>query len=141
MSRPDPPKPNPSAAVWFSTTHWSVVLAAGAEWSPAAQEALERLCRTYWSPLCTYVRHRGFSSEDAEDLTQQFFARFLEQKRYRLAERDRGRFRSFLLTCLKNFLVSEGRRASAQKRGGGMAMHSLDTEPEAEGESATRSGR
>lgn len=119
---------------WFATTHWSVVLAAGAQTSPAAQQALERLCRVYWRPLRAYVQHRGFSPQDTEDLTQQFFVRFLEKQIYRKADRSRGRFRSFLLSALKNFLVSEHRRAAAQKRGGGQQALSLDAEPVHEGE-------
>src|ERR1041385_9366186 len=92
-----------TGAGWFATTHWSTVLAAGSESSPAAQEAFERLCRTYWRPLRAYVQHRGGSPQDAEDLTQQFFAHFLAKQIYRMADRNRGKFRSFLLTALKNF--------------------------------------
>ena len=120
-----------TGAGWFATTHWSVVLAAASDLSPTAQAALERLCRTYWPPVHAYVRRWGFSPEDAEDLTQQFFARFLEKKHYRLADRDRGRFRTFLLTAVKHFLVNENERASAQKRGGGKPVMSLD-EPASE---------
>jgi RNA polymerase sigma-70 factor (ECF subfamily) len=117
---------------WFATTHWSTVLTAGADWSPAGEAALERLCRTYWPSLRAYVHHRGFSAEDAEDLTQQFFARFLERKYYQKADPVRGKFRSFLLTSMKHFLISEARRATAQKRGGGQRVLSLDAEPDSD---------
>jgi RNA polymerase sigma-70 factor (ECF subfamily) len=104
---------------WFVTTHWSVVLSAADTAAPGGRAALEELCRSYWSPLYCYVRRQGQSPEDAQDLTQEFFARFLERKYFRLAERERGRFRSFLLTALKHFLINEWERARAQKRGGG----------------------
>jgi RNA polymerase sigma factor (sigma-70 family) len=103
----------------FATTHWSVVLAAGSEDSPLAAEALEELCRSYWYPLYAYVRRRGWNPEDAQDLTQEFFTRFLERKSLQLARRERGRFRTFLLSSLANFLAHEWERARAQKRGGG----------------------
>src|SRR5689334_16552781 len=90
----------PADAKYFRTTHWSVVLAAGGTGSPDASEALERLWRTYWYPLYAYVRRQGHSSEDAQDLTQAFFERFLERKSLGQARRERGRFRSFLLTSL-----------------------------------------
>jgi RNA polymerase sigma factor (sigma-70 family) len=104
---------------WFATTHWSVVLAAGDAASPRAAEALEKLCRTYWFPLYAYVRGKGHSAEDAQDLTQEFFARFLEKNSVSHADRQRGRFRSFLLTSMQNFLAHEWESARAQKRGGG----------------------
>src|SRR2546426_9190596 len=108
-----------SAAAEFTTTHWSVVLAAGQSASPAAQAALEQLCRAYWYPLYAYVRRRGYSPEDAQDLTQSYFAGLLEKKYLDRADRQRGRFRTFLLSSLENFLNNEWDRASAQKRGGG----------------------
>jgi RNA polymerase sigma-70 factor (ECF subfamily) len=77
---------------WFSTTHWSVVLAAGSEWCDLAQQALEGLCRTYWRPVHEYVRRWGYAPHDAEDLTQQFFAQFIKKEHYRLADRQRGKF-------------------------------------------------
>jgi RNA polymerase sigma-70 factor (ECF subfamily) len=116
-----------AGACWFNTTHWSVVLTAGQDSSPGAQQALEQLCRTYWYPLYTYVRSEGRSPEDAQDLTQEFFARFLERKYFQLANRERGRFRSFLLTSLKHFLVNEWERARAQKRGGANTVIPFDT--------------
>ena len=109
----------PSGERWFATTHWSVVLKAGDNTSPDAAEALERLCRTYWFPLYAYVRRKGRSPEDAQDLTQEFFAQFLEKNSFSHARRERGRFRSFLLTSLQNFLSHEWESACAQKRGGG----------------------
>src|SRR5258708_5402506 len=87
----------------FVTTHWSVVLQVGEGDSSRAAEALEALCRAYWYPLYAYVRRQGHSPDDAEDLTQQFFARMLEQNYLKLADRSRGRFRTFLLTSLKHF--------------------------------------
>jgi len=104
---------------WFATTHWSVVLKAGDNNSPDSAEALEKLCRTYWHPLYAFVRRKGHSPEDAQDLTQEFFAQFLEKNALRHARRERGRFRSFLLTSFQNFLSHEWESARAQKRGGG----------------------
>lgn len=102
----------------FETTHWSVVLQAGGGISPESQAALEKLCGAYWYPLYVHVRRLGWLEEDAKDLTQQFFARFLERKYLQLADPDRGRFRSFLLTALKNFLANEWEKIRTQKRGG-----------------------
>ena len=110
----------------FTTTHWSVVLEAGQANSPAAAEALERLCGAYWYPLYAYVRRQGHAPHDAQDLVQEFFARFLERSYFRLADRSRGRFRTFLLTSLKHFLVNEWRQANRQKRGGGRWPISID---------------
>src|SRR5690349_21634078 len=110
----------------FATTHWSVVLAAGHSSVPGAQEALETLCRAYWYPLYVYVRRQGYSSEDAQDLTQEFFARLLEKNSLVKADRDRGKFRTFLLGSLKNFLVNEWKRAGRLKRGGGLEFLSID---------------
>lgn len=110
----------------FTTTHWSVVVAAGQSSSPGAAEALERLCASYWYPLYAYVRRSGYTADDAKDLTQEFFARLLERKYLRLADPNRGRFRSFLLTSLKHFLVNEWKRANRAKRGAGIAVVSWD---------------
>ena len=110
----------------FATTHWSVVLAAGDSASPHAAEALEQLCRAYWYPLYAYVRRSGCTPEDAEDLTQAFFARLLEKRRLKSAQRERGKFRSFLLTSLKHFLTNEWHRARAEKRGGGAPHFAID---------------
>ena len=101
----------------FATTHWSVVLQAGDGHSARSQVALEKLCQSYWYPLYVHVRRSGRMEEDAKDLTQHFFARFLERKYLQLADPERGRFRSFLLTALKNFLANEWEKASTQKRG------------------------
>ena len=110
----------------FTTTHWSVVLAAGQRELPQAAEALERLCRTYWYPLYVYVRRQGKSPEDAQDLTQDFFCRLLEKNYLAKADRDRGRFRTFLLGSMNNFLVNEWKRAGRLKRGGGVEFLSID---------------
>jgi len=102
------------------------VVAAGAPGSPAADVALEELCRTYWYPLYAYVRHQGHSPEDAEDLTQAFFARFLAKNYLVGLDSNRGRFRAFLLASLKHFLANEWDRSRRQKRGGGAILLSLD---------------
>lgn len=120
------------APQWFATTHWTVVLAAGGDGSAAAELALAQLCRTYWPPVHAYVRRWGYSPADADDLTQQFFMRFIEKKQYRSANPTLGRFRYYLLTSLKHFLLKEQERASAQKRGGRAQMVSMD-EPAPEG--------
>ena len=122
-----PPDLGSRAAV-FDTTHWSVVLQAGENDSPQATEALAGLCRAYWYPLYAYVRRQGHTVEDAQDLTQEFFARLLERKSVRLADRARGRFRTFLLTSLKHFLINEWNKANREKRGGGSRLISLDAE-------------
>ena len=102
----------------FTTTHWSVVLAAGGAPSPQADRALEELCRTYWYPLYAYVRSSGHSAVDAEDLTQEFFARLLAKHYLAAAHPERGKFRWFLLSAVKRFLLNERERATADKRGG-----------------------
>ena len=122
------PEPGHEGAQRFHTTHWSVVLAAGQARSPDSRRALETLCETYWYPLYAYVRRRGYSADDAQDLTQEFFARLLEKESLRVANRERGKFRSFLLGSLDHFLAKEWRRAGAQKRGGGHVLLSLDIE-------------
>jgi DNA-directed RNA polymerase specialized sigma24 family protein len=110
----------------FATTHWTVVLAAGGHSSRQADLALEELCRTYWYPLYVYVRRQVATREDAEDLTQAFFARFLEKNYLERLSSAKGKFRSFLLASLKHFLSNEWDRAGRQKRGGGVAPLSLD---------------
>ena len=110
----------------FATTHWTVVLAAGNRSSPAADLALEELCRTYWYPLYAYVRRQCQSREDAEDLTQAFFAKLLEKNYLAGLSSNQGRFRAFLLAALKHFLANEWDRANRQKRGGGVPLLSLD---------------
>ena len=111
---------------WFTTTHWSVVLAAGQTSSPTAQPALEQLCRTYWYPLYAYVRRRGFTPHDAQDLTQGFFAQLLSRDFLDGVAAEKGKFRSFLLVSLNNFLSNERDRALAAKRGGGREFLSLE---------------
>ena len=113
---------------WFATTHWSVVLAARAGGDTRAATALETLCRTYWYPLYAYVRRHGHNVHDAQDLTQAFFARFLERDYLADVEPHKGRFRSFLLAALKHFLADEKDKARAQKRGGDRALISLDAQ-------------
>jgi RNA polymerase sigma factor (sigma-70 family) len=110
----------------FSATHWSLVLAAGHNSSPGSQAALETLCKKYWYPLYAYVRRRGHGAEDAQDLTQEFFARLLRKEYLRHADRQRGKFRTFLLTSLQRFLVNEWQKNRSQKRGGGQLLFSLD---------------
>ena len=102
------------------------MLAAGKRSTPQSDAALEHLCRTYWFPLYAYVRRRGYSKEDAEDLTQAFFARFLSKNYLDGLSAERGRFRAFLLASIKHFLVNDWVRAQRQKRGGGKVHLSLD---------------
>jgi RNA polymerase sigma factor (sigma-70 family) len=106
----------------FVTTHWSVVLTAAHRDTPRARAALESLCRAYWHPLYAYVRRRGYSPEDAQDLTQEFFARLLERNAVASVAPEKGRFRSFLLASLNHFLADEWDKARAQKRGGGKVI-------------------
>ena len=113
-------------ARWFATTHWSVVLAAGRSPSPKSASALEELCRNYWYPLYAYVRRRGQPPHDAEDLTQDFFARLLEKNDLARVGPEKGKFRSFLLTSMNHFLANEWDRARALKRGGGRSFISLN---------------
>ena len=127
----------------FATTHWTVVLAAGQKRTPQSDQALEershgpgggpgprggaeRLARTYWYPLYAYIRRRGYSKEDAEDLTQAFFERFLGKNYLDGLNADRGRFRAFLLASLKHFLANEWDRSQRQKRGGNATHFSLN---------------
>jgi RNA polymerase sigma factor (sigma-70 family) len=102
----------------FVTTRWTVVLAAGQPGQPQARKALEELCATYWYPLYAYARHHGHSREDAEDLVQGFFARFLDKNYLAGLSSERGKFRAFMLACLKHYLANEWDRAGRQKRGG-----------------------
>jgi RNA polymerase sigma factor (sigma-70 family) len=110
----------------FRTTHWSIVIAAGRRSSPDGRDALATLCRVYWYPLYAYVRRQGHSPNDAQDLTQEFFARLLEKNIAGKADRARGKFRSFLLASLNRFLANEWRRAGARKRGDGRVALALD---------------
>jgi RNA polymerase sigma factor (sigma-70 family) len=117
--------PAQSDAVAFATTHWSVVLTAQGR-SPAADEALEKLCRTYWWPLYGFVRRQGHKPEEAQDLTQGFFALLLERKDFDAVRREKGRLRSYLLVSLKNFLAKARRHELTVKRGEGRALVSLE---------------
>jgi RNA polymerase sigma-70 factor (ECF subfamily) len=110
----------------FATTHWSIVLAAGHASRADSRAALAKLCETYWYPLYCFIRRRGHDAHEAEDLTQGFFAALLERDSLRVADPNRGRFRSFLLASLNHFLANEWRRQAAQKRGGGQPLLSLD---------------
>jgi RNA polymerase sigma-70 factor (ECF subfamily) len=114
---------------WFATTHWSVVLAAGDPSSPDAFAALERLCRTYWYPLYAFIRYQGHSVEEARDLTQGFFERFLAKHYLKGVVGEKGRFRSFLLLALQRFLADQFDQATAAKRGGGVTFVPLDAGP------------
>ena len=113
-----------SAQTWpvaFTTTHWSVVLEAQGQ-SPAADEALEKLCRTYWRPVYGFIKRQGTRPEEAEDLTQGFFALLLERRDFDAVRKEKGRLRSYLLTSVKHFLASQQRRAMAVKRGRGQSL-------------------
>ena len=112
----------------FVTTRWSVVSLARDGDSPESAEALETLCKAYWYPLYAFVRRCGHSAHDAQDLTQEFFARLLQKEWLLAVERDRGRFRAFLIMALKRFLANERDKARAAKRGGGQVSMPLDTE-------------
>ena len=115
----------PRGRTIFSTTNWSVVLEAQGQ-SPAAQEALEKLCRTYWRPVYSFIRREGTGPEEAEDLTQSFFALLLERRDFDAVRKEKGGLRSYLLTSLKHFLVSEHRRAVTLKRGKGQQPLALE---------------
>jgi len=114
----------------FTTTRWSLVLAAagagGDSRSPDARTAMESLCRTYWYPLYAFVRRSGYAHDDAMDLTQGFFTKMLEKNDLKSVDPARGRFRSWLLGCMKHYLANEHDRATAQKRGGGKNILSFD---------------
>ena len=110
----------------FATTHWSVVVRAGDSQSPEAASAMERLCQTYWYPLYVFVRRKGYSHEDACDLTQEFFARLLEKRYLRSVDSKLGKFRTFLLSAMTHFLANEWDKTQAQRRGGGREVISLD---------------
>jgi RNA polymerase sigma-70 factor (ECF subfamily) len=116
----------------FPTTHWSVVMRAGTATTEVSMAALDRLCHQYWQPLYYFVRRRGYTEQDAQDLTQGFFARLLDKGLIEAAERERGRFRTFLLTALQNYLTNEWDRMNRQKRGGGQEFLSLELAENAE---------
>jgi RNA polymerase sigma factor (sigma-70 family) len=125
----------------FPSTHWSVVLAAGRSQADpeVAQAALAELCQTYWAPLYSFVRSRGYSVHDAQDLTQSFFAYLIEHKIYARVDPQKGRFRSFLLASLKHFLADASDRERTLKRGGGQNFLPLDEEQANEAESLLQS--
>src|SRR5215510_15751609 len=110
----------------FATTQWNVVLAAGELDSEPSRRALETLCRTYWYPIYVYVRRKGYGPDEAPDLTQEFFAHLIAKDHLRLADREKGKFRTFLLAMLDYFLAREWSRAHRQKRGGQFSFISLD---------------
>jgi len=117
--------PGSAEAGVFTTTHWSVVLEAQGE-SPAAHEALENLCRTYWRPIYSFVRREGVRPEEAKDVTQGFFALLLERKDFHSVRQEKGRLRSFLLASVKHFMANERRDAATIKRGGARTPIPLD---------------
>jgi RNA polymerase sigma factor (sigma-70 family) len=114
-----------NGAASFTTTHWSVVLEAQGP-TPAAQAALDKLCRTYWRPIYGFVRRQGVKPEEAKDLTQGFFALLLERRDFNAVRKEKGRLRSYLLTSLKHFLTNERNRAMAIKRGEGQRLIPLE---------------
>jgi RNA polymerase sigma-70 factor (ECF subfamily) len=126
LHSPNPPGGN-SKVAYFATTHWSEVLKARPE-DPESAVALEALCRNYYYPLYAYVRRRGYLPHDAQDLTQEFFARLLQRPFLSRVGPEKGRFRSFLLASMNNFLANEWDRARAVKRGGRVNIISLDDE-------------
>src|SRR5205809_4396962 len=125
MPLPEERRPLPQAGPGdFRTTHWSVVLQAGESDPGAARAALETLCQEYWYPIYCFVRRRGYSPEDAQDLTQEFFSRLLTSNSLVSVDRRKGKFRSFLLASMNHLLAKEWDRTQRQKRGGGCAHFS-----------------
>jgi len=125
---PETTHPEPAEAARFAQTRWSMVVAAAGGDSTKARRALEHLCGTYWYPLYAFVRREGHGADDAQDLTQEFFARLLEKNWLDAVDREKGKFRSFLLAAMRHFLANEWDRAHRLKRGGGQAVLSLDAE-------------
>jgi RNA polymerase sigma-70 factor (ECF subfamily) len=129
MTMSDQPiRPNQDRLRRFTPTNWSVVLAAGGAGSPEAHDALARLCQRYWYPLYAYVRRLGHSTEEAEDLIQEFFARLIKHNWIAKADPHKGRFRSFLLMVLKRFLGKERDHSNRLRRGSGQTLVSLDAQ-------------
>ncbi|MGE3310179.1 MAG: RNA polymerase sigma factor [Limisphaerales bacterium] len=124
----DPHDPHIRQPGGFATTHWSVVLSAGAPGGTGAEVALERLCRDYWYPLYAFLRRQGVGPQDAEDLTQDFLADLLRRESLQSVDPGKGRFRSFLLVALKRFLINARERSRAAKRGGGAEHVAFDTD-------------
>jgi len=116
----------------FKITHWSMVLAANQADSPEAQEALGRLCQTYWYPVYVFIRRRGHEAEPAKDLTQEFFTRLIAKQYLRIADRERGRFRTFLMSCVDHFLSNERKKEHTLKRGGHCTFIQLEDTSSAE---------
>jgi len=110
----------------FPTTQWSLIVSSASDSEPQAQEALSELCRTYWLAVYSFIRHHASNADEAQDLTQDFFVQLLNKSILKSADPRAGRFRSYLVTCLKNFLADQSDRKNAQKRGGGMAFLPLD---------------
>lgn len=123
MEQPERQRVASGTHAWFTTTHWTLVLAAAGNDKP---EALEKLCRIYWYPLYAYVRRRGQAPHDSQDLTQEFFARLLARNFLQGVAAEKGKFRSFLLAAFNHFLSDEWDKARAQKRGGNQPPLSLD---------------
>ena len=115
-----------SAGREFLTTHWSMVLLAGADDSSRADAAMQELCRAYWYPVYAYIRRRGGNPDDSQDITQEFFAELLRRDDLAHVRREKGRFRSFLLASLEHFLSNERKKANRLKRGGGKTIVSID---------------
>src|SRR3954447_19921251 len=128
MFKSFPAGEEPRVSSRVTTTHWSGALSAQANHSPQASDSLAKLCRVYWWPLYAFVRRRGYSAHDAQDLTQEFFARLLAKDFLREVDPSKGKFRSFLLAALEHFLAKEWRRANAQKRGGAFTFVSINDE-------------
>jgi RNA polymerase sigma-70 factor (ECF subfamily) len=129
---PDPAKPQAGQRPEFATTHWSLVLRASQRDATGSAAALEKLCRGYWFPLYAFARREGCGPDDAQDLTQEFFSRLLAKEFLKMADPNRGRFRSFLLASFKLMMANERRAASRKKRGGDAQVFSLNEE-DAEG--------
>ncbi len=122
------PRSAPGQSPVFVTTHWTVVLTARDKGLPQSEAALEALCRTYWYPVYAFVRRLGHQTADAQDLTQEFFTRLLAKEWLNSADREKGRFRTFLVVALKRFLANEWDRVHREKRGGHAPHFSLDTQ-------------
>jgi RNA polymerase sigma factor (sigma-70 family) len=125
---------------WFDTTHWSVVLGAAQEDPTRRMAALEKLCRSYWRPVCEFIRHSGHEIHDAQDLTQTFFAELLRRNALRNLEPGKGKFRSFLLVLLRHFLTNQAKRSAAAKRGRGQIPVPLDPNTQEEPLFAAKAG-
>ncbi len=118
--------PNARIVRRFASTHWSLVVSAARQSSPHSRDALEELCAVYWAPLYWHVRRLGYDASQAQDLTQGFFCRLLEKRTLGYADRERGKFRSFLLASLRHYLANEHDHANAKKRGGGQTTLPID---------------